>query len=109
VTQVPVAAPGPRLVVTPAVVFAGRVTRAVGSNYPPHALVHLSSPTGFGYPDTVRADALGGFTVPLVLAHRDGLGPRTLVGTAGAASAGAPYVVMAPAAEPSSSQQLIRR
>lgn len=87
----------PRLECIPPIGPPGFVTLAVGSGFPPNAAVTLAWRLGIGGAQTVTDDK-GNLSVPVLVMHRDVLGPRELVATAGAGllapSASAPFLVV---------------
>ena len=85
--------PRPRLVLDPPLGEPGKVTSAIGTGYPANADVVLTWSRGLGG-QVARTDGSGRFRVPVLIFHKDQLGPRTMTGAAAAASATAPFLVV---------------
>ena len=95
----------PVLTVDPLIGPAGFVARAIGTNFPPGATIHLAWSVGLtASMAPVVADSSGSFSVQILILPRDTLGPRTLVGTFSAAGGGsaqsAPFLVVPGTGQP---------
>lgn len=85
--------PRPRLVLNPPLGEPGKVTMAIGTGYPPNTDVLLTWDRGLGQ-KVARSDGSGRFKVPVLIFHRDRLGPRVMTGAAPGASATAPFLAV---------------
>ncbi|MEV4758117.1 VWA domain-containing protein [Micromonospora sp. NPDC049559] len=80
--QAPIQVLAPAVVVTPTIGPPGFVTEAVGSNFPPGAVVRLNWSFGItATPDRVTVAPDGTFRTQVLIMRKEPLGPRDLVAT----------------------------